>query len=131
MSVTSVLIFVVEDEPMIQECLQLALEDAGFEVATASSGEDAVAKLDAESMALRALITDVNLARGGLTGWDVARHARELRSGLPVVYMTGAAAHEWRVHGVPNSLLLTKPFAPAQAVTAVSQMLNAARPRQS
>ena len=93
---------------------------------TACSGEDAVAKLDAESQAFRALVTDVNLARGGLTGWDVARHARELRAELPVLYMTGAAPHEWSVHGVPNSLLLTKPFAPAQVVTAVSQLLNAA-----
>ncbi len=126
MNLTSVLVFVVEDDPMIQETLRLALEDGGFEVTTASSGEDAVAKLDAESPAFRALVTDVNLARGGLTGWDVARHARELRAELPVVYMTGAAAHEWSVHGVPNSLLLTKPFAPAQVVTAVSQLLNAA-----
>lgn len=131
MSLTSVLIFVVEDEPMIQEVLQIALEDGGFEVTTASSGEDAVAKLDAENPAFRALITDVNLARGGLTGWDVARHARELRSELPVVYMTGGAASEWSVHGVPNSLLLTKPFAPAQVVTAVSQLLNAAGPMQA
>jgi hypothetical protein len=39
--------------------------------------------------------------------------------------MTGAAAEEWGAHGVPNSILLTKPFAPAQLVTAVSQLLNA------
>ena len=126
MNPTSVLILLVEDEPMIQECLQIALEEGGFEVTAADSGEDAMAKLDAGSPAFRALITDVNLARGGLTGWDVARHARELRAELPIVYMTGAAAHEWSVHGVPNSLLLTKPFAPAQAVTAVSHLLNAA-----
>lgn len=38
--------------------------------------------------------------------------------------MTGAAADEWASHGVPNSILLTKPFAPAQLVTAVAQLLN-------
>jgi hypothetical protein len=27
--------------------------------------------------------------------------------------MTGAAANDWASHGVPNSLLLEKPFAPA------------------
>ena len=129
MSLTSVPIFVVEDELMIQECLQSAFEDGGFDVMVASSGEDAVAKLDdGFPTAFRALVTDVNLARGGLTGWDVARHARRLRPELPVVYMTGAAAHEWSVHGVPNSLLLTKPFSPAQMVTAVSRLLSAARP---
>lgn len=31
-------------------------------------------------------------------------------------------------HGVPNSIPLQKPFAPAQLVTAVSQLLNAGGP---
>jgi hypothetical protein len=30
--------------------------------------------------------------------------------------------------GVPNSILLTKPFAPAQLVTAVAQLLNTGSP---
>lgn len=130
MSLILILIFVVEDEPMIRERLQLALEDGGFEVTMAGCGESAVTKLDAECLSFWVLVTDVNLARGGLTGWDVARHARELRAELPVIYMTGAAAYEWSLHGVPNSLLLTKPFAPTQMVTAVSQLLSVARPGQ-
>jgi hypothetical protein len=47
---------------------------------------------------------------------------------LPVVYITGATADEWAIQGVPNSILLTKPFAPAQLVTAVSQLLNTGTP---
>ena len=43
---------------------------------------------------------------------------------FPVVYMTGDSAAEWDSIGVPNSILLTKPFAPAQLVTALSQLLN-------
>ena len=39
--------------------------------------------------------------------------------------MTGTEAEQWASHGVPNSILLTKPFAPAQLVTAISQLLNA------
>jgi hypothetical protein len=39
--------------------------------------------------------------------------------------MTGGNAAERPSHGVPNSILLTKPFAPAQLVTAVAQLLNA------
>jgi hypothetical protein len=42
--------------------------------------------------------------------------------------MTGAAAEQWASHGVPNSILLTKPFAPAQLITAVSNLLNAGSP---
>jgi len=121
---TKVLVFVVEDEVAIQDVLQAALEDAGFAVSTASSGEDAIQQLDANGADFRALITDVNLGSHKLTGWDVAKHAREINDQLPVVYMTGASAHDWGSKGVPNSVLLTKPFANAQVVTAVSQLLN-------
>jgi CheY-like chemotaxis protein len=71
----------------------------------------------------RALATDINL-KGMMNGWEVAKQAREIDPGFPVVYMTGAAADQWGSHGVPNSILLRKPFAPRQLVTAVSQLLN-------
>ena len=81
--------------------------------------------LEAKDRDYHALITDVNLGRGKLTGWEVAKRARELSPSMPVVYMTGDGGSDWAANGVPNSVLLLKPFAPAQAVTAVSQLLNA------
>jgi len=68
-------------------------------------------------------VTDVNLL-GRIDGWEVARAARKADPSFPVVYMTGIGADQWAVNGVPNSILLTKPFAPAQLVTALSQLLN-------
>jgi DNA-binding response OmpR family regulator len=82
--------------------------------------------LEAPDVSYRALVTDVNLSPGKLTGWDVAKRARELHAEMPVVYMTGAGSHDWPSRGVPNSVLVPKPFAPAQIVTAVSQLLNQA-----
>jgi CheY-like chemotaxis protein len=75
----------------------------------------------------RALVTDVNL-KGHLNGWDVARQIREINPACPIIYMTGAAADKWASQGVPNSILLEKPFAPAQPVTALANLLNAAPP---
>ena len=75
----------------------------------------------------RALITDINL-NGDHEGWDLAKRARELNPDISVVYMTGAAGDEWTSRGVPQSILLTKPFAPAQVVTAVAQLLNSGDP---
>ena len=49
---------------------------------------------------------------------------------MPIVYMTGTHSEEWTSKGVPNSVLLAKPFAPAQLVTAISQLLNATPPSQ-
>ena len=122
---SSVLIFLVEDEASIQHVLEEALTDGGFTVAIANSGEQAVAMLDKEGAGYSALITDINLS-GTLTGWDVAKHAREVNDKLPVIYMTGASAHEWGSKGVPNSQLMPKPFAIAQVVTAVAQLINEA-----
>lgn len=120
----SVLIFVVEDEETIQLILDDALTEGGYTVRFANNAEDAISILDKAGADFRALITDVNLAPGKLTGWNVARHAREISEHIPVVYMTGGSAHEWSVNGVPKSVLLSKPFTPAQVVTAVSQLIN-------
>jgi CheY-like chemotaxis protein len=92
-----------------------------------ASGEEAVALLERDQINYRALLTDIHL-KGALTGWNVAKRAREIHPEIPVVYMTGAAADQWPSNGVPNSVLLNKPFASAQVVTAISQLLNQAPP---
>jgi CheY-like chemotaxis protein len=126
---TSLVILVVEDDVLIQHLAEETLREGGFAVVAASSGEQAVELLDAPDHGkFRALVTDVNLGVGKLTGWDVGRHAREVTQDLAIVYMTGDSAGEWASRGVPNSILLTKPFAPAQLITAVSQLMNAGSP---
>jgi hypothetical protein len=69
-------------------------------------------------------VTDVSV-RGRIDGWEVARRAREIDPEFPIVYMSGTSAADWPSKGVPNSIMLAKPFARAQLVTAVSQLLNA------
>jgi CheY-like chemotaxis protein len=117
------LILVVEAEPVIQEVVNEALTGAGFDAEITSSGEEAVTLIQGDKSRYRALVTDIHL-RGKLNGWEVARRAREVVPDLPVVYMTASAGHEYPAQGVPNSVLLQKPFASAQVVTAVSQLLN-------
>jgi len=114
---------VVDDDQEIQGIIEEALSDGGFEIAIAASGEEAVPLLRGNRTHYRADVTDINL-RGTMDGWEVGRSAREIDPAFPIVYMTGAAAHEWPSQGVPKSILLTKPFAPAQLLTAVSQLLN-------
>jgi DNA-binding response OmpR family regulator len=117
-------ILVVDDDHLVQSVVEESLTDGGFEIVLASSGENAVELLDASDGKYRALVTDINLEPDKLDGWDVARHAREIDPNFPVVYMTGKDADDWASKGVPNSIMLAKPFAPAQLVTAVSQLLN-------
>jgi CheY-like chemotaxis protein len=125
----SLVVLVVEDEVLVQLLAEETLRAGGFTVIAAASGEQAVELLEApDHPNFRALVTDINLGADKLTGWDVARHAREVTQDIAVVYMTGDSAGEWTARGVPNSILLTKPFAPAQLTTAVSQLMNAGTP---
>ena len=121
-------ILVVEDDQINQMLVEETLGDGGFAAVVASSGEKAVELLDDSGTNYRALVTDINLGGNKLDGWDVARRAREIEPTFPVVYMTGDSAADWASKGVPNSIIITKPFAPAQLLTAVSQLLNAGTP---
>jgi CheY-like chemotaxis protein len=120
-------VLVIEDDVPIQVVVEDALTDSGFEPAVAPSGEEAVTLLRGRSSPYCALVTDISL-RGNMNGWEVARQAREIDPEFPVVYITAAHANQWASRGVPNSVLLTKPFAPAQLVTAVAELLNPVRP---
>jgi CheY-like chemotaxis protein len=123
----SLVILVVEDDHLIQSLVEEALSDGGFESAIVATGEEAVSLLKDGDTRYRVLVTDIDLG-GRMPGWDVAKAAREIDPDFPVIYMTGAAADQWASHGVPNSVLLTKPFAPAQLVTAISNLLNTGTP---
>lgn len=120
-------ILVVEDDPSIQEVIEDALSEGGFEPAIVASGEEAVTLLQGGLTPYRAVVIDIGL-RGRMDGWAVAKQGREIDPALPVIYITAAHADRWASQGVPDSILLTKPFAPAQLVTAVAQLLNKAPP---
>ncbi|KRR20013.1 response regulator [Bradyrhizobium retamae] len=122
-----IVVLVVEDDQSIQGVIEEALSDGGFDVAIAATGEEAVTLLQDRQDEYRALVTDINLT-GRFNGWEVAKRAREVHPQMPVIYITGAAADQWASNGVPDSILLNKPFAPAQIATAVAQLLNQAPP---
>jgi DNA-binding response OmpR family regulator len=120
------LILVIEDEYYLQADFEKVLTDAGFATDIVSSGEEALTLLMDGTKRPSALVTDVKLA-GRLTGWDVAKRIREKDPSFPVIYVT-AYDRDWPAYGVPNSIVIPKPFATAQLVTAVSNLLNARTP---
>jgi DNA-binding response OmpR family regulator len=127
MSESPVVVLVIEDEYPIQAMVEDALTEGGFATDILSSGEEALTLFRGGLKNYKALVTDVRL-KGRLNGWEVAAQIRETNPALPVVYMSGAHADEWASKGVPNSIMLAKPFAPAQLVTAISQLLNSVPP---
>jgi DNA-binding response OmpR family regulator len=120
----------VEDEALIVEILTAEFADTGFEVVVASDGNRAIAELDADAARFKAVVTDIRLGKGP-DGWDVGRRARELVSDMSVVYVSGDSTHDWSSKGVPESVVILKPFAPTQLVTAVSTLITAADTRRA
>ena len=120
---TSILILLAEDDLRVLESMQETLEHGGYSVQAATSGEEAIQLIWHLEQPFSGLVTDIHLGPGP-NGWDVARTARERYPDLPIVYMTGDSALEWTSQGVPKSILLQKPIAAAQLVTAISTLLN-------
>jgi len=120
---SSITILLAEDEPLVSLATSAALEGAGFAVLKAYNGDQAIAMLDRHGREVQGLITDVRLGAGP-SGWEVARHARELNSALPIVYISGDCGADWPVEGVPCSAVVAKPFAEVQVITAIATLLN-------
>jgi CheY-like chemotaxis protein len=121
----SIVVLVAEDEPTIKMVMEVALTDGGFSVLTAGSGADAMELLESRPEELRALVTDIRLGMGP-DGWDLAHRARELNGQIAVVYVTGDSVDDWPANGVPKSVVIQKPFAEAQLLTALSTLLTEA-----
>lgn len=122
-------ILVVEDEPLIMMNLVDTLHDGGFTTEECGDGKTACAQID-NSAEMQGLITDIRLGDGP-NGWDVARHARRRFPHVAVLYVTGDSVAEWTSEGVPNSLIMQKPYAEAQLMTAIASLLIEAVPQQS
>ena len=120
---SDITLLVVEDDALILDMVETTLSDAGFGVMGIANGTRALKELTTDATRFRAIITDIKLGNGP-TGWDVARQARELVAHIPVIYMSGDSSSDWTSQGVPNSVILSKPFVPAQMVTAVTTLLN-------
>lgn len=118
------LVLIVEDDVLVSLALEELIEEAGFAQIATRSGDDAISELEKDTIRFCAILTDIRMP-GRNSGWDVGRVARENSPTIPVIYMTGDSAAEWAAHGVPNSVLLQKPFADAQLTTALATLLNA------
>lgn len=122
MSELAVSALVAEDEILIALSIEAALADIGVQVTMTHTGNEALSALESDAVH-QLLVTDIRLGAGP-EGWAVAARARELHPEIQVIYITGDSMDDWRAKGVPESVLLAKPFLPAQIVAAALGLLN-------
>ncbi len=116
-------VLVVEDEWLVRDTIARELEDAGYAVIEAESGETALAAFEADEIDL--LFTDIRLP-GAVDGWRLAETVRSMRPDLPVIYATGYSPAERRQ--VPESVFLGKPYRPSAVIEAARRLGVPPRP---
>lgn len=113
-------ILIVDDEPAIREFFHWALTDAGHAVASAGSGEEALALPGHFDL----LLTDVMMPR--LTGDELARQMRLRDPNLKVLYVTAYSDHlfDAKIALWEGEAYLDKPATAEALVEAVDQLLT-------
>jgi CheY-like chemotaxis protein len=108
---------VVEDEPLLADVIKWALEEEGYEVEAAATGDEA-----AQAFALRTfdlVITDIRMP-GKIDGWTLGTVIRNHTPGMPIVFMSGYTPNAPTLP--PRSIFLQKPFRPEQLLDAVAKL---------
>jgi DNA-binding NtrC family response regulator len=115
-------ILFVDDCEDVLEVGALALNEAGFDVMTAISGDVALILLE-QRVPFRLLITDV-IMPGFLDGFALARKAREFVPDIRLVYTTGYREIAGvRSRGAPFGEVLAKPWVASRLVEMVAASL--------
>ena len=119
-------ILVVEDHPGVLNATLLLLRSAGYQVTTATSLTEAIARTR-DSPDLDLVITDYHLARGD-TGKQVVSSVRELRGpNFKAIVITGdTASAVHRFDGDGALCWMTKPVDPEQLLTLLERLLAGA-----
>lgn len=115
-------ILVVEDEFLIRATLVEMLQDEGFAVLEAETG-DAALELLASGPTVQVLVTDMQLP-GSLDGTRLAKAARELKPALPIIYVTGRP-DSVRADERDGITVVGKPYTSAEIVAAVRRLVPA------
>ncbi len=103
-------VLVVDDDPVVGKSFDRVLSGKGYAVITASNGQEALNKLEAEDYDV--VFTDIKMP--GMSGLEMAERVKERRPWLPVVIVTGYGSpdNQARAEAAGVSGFLRKPLSP-------------------
>jgi DNA-binding response OmpR family regulator len=116
-------VLIVEDEEQVRTLLNDAFGAEGHQVTEATTGAEAIARLDQSEFDL--IVCDLGLPE--LSGLHVARWVREFRPELPVIIATGSAEMiaEEDYHKARIDDVIRKPYAVADVLARANAVLAA------
>ena len=113
-------VLIVEDETLISHLVADWLNERGFAVHEAASGDEALDYID-HGGAVDVMFTDVNLP-GSLNGAELATAVRARRPELPIVYASGRYTSDEIAPLVPRSVFVPKPYNPADVCSLLKRL---------
>ncbi len=117
-------VLVVEDDFLIRLMLVEELQDAGYDVKEAETGDQALSMLQDLDPPLRILITDIHMP-GHVSGLDLATEVRGRHPHVPVIYTTGRPDALSHLHHLDEGqVLVRKPYVPDDVLRRVHRLLG-------
>jgi two-component system alkaline phosphatase synthesis response regulator PhoP len=117
-------ILVADDEVYIVHILEFSLNMEGYEVVSATSGEDALRMIDKERPDL--IVLDIMMP--GVSGYEVCRRLRadERTRDIPIIFLTAKDTLADRDFGLElgANAYITKPFGPRKLIEAIENLLE-------
>ena len=126
-SLSGIVVLVVDDEPDARELLREALGDAGAEVVTASSAEEAIATLRSRQPTV--IVSDIGMPNRD--GYELIREIRALSPAeggrTPAIALTAFARSEDRTRAMlaGYQVHISKPIEPQELVAAIKSLAAA------
>jgi CheY-like chemotaxis protein len=115
-------VLVVDDEEALRSVLSSELTNEGYDVRTASDGDEAIVEIDKSNFDL--VLLDIKMPR--VNGFDVLKHIKERRTPTKVVMLTGFAdlknAIESKKLGADD--FVSKPYDLVDLLTTIERVLN-------
>jgi len=118
-------ILVVDDEQTVRDFLQKALENAGYDVITASDGREALDKVSQFDVSLVLL----DIVMPGLDGYEVLEHMRQYED-IPVIMLTGIGGETTKIDTLALGAddYITKPFSVEELLARIQAKLRRTKP---
>lgn len=114
-------ILVVDDDAAIREVVAEVLEEEGYAVAMAASGEEALAMLDVVNPAL--VVLDMRMPV--MNGWEFAEQlSSRCDNRIPILVMTAAVDAAQRAAEIGAAGTLSKPFDLADLIEMVDALVD-------
>jgi DNA-binding response OmpR family regulator len=116
-------VLVVEDEVLVRLILAETLQDEGFHVVEAATGDEAARLIDGPD-GFDVVVTDIQMP-GRLNGLHVGAHARRRHADIPVIYVTGRPDSMAGLSNVgPRDAFIRKPYGPQEVIATIAKLLS-------